>query len=173
MTSYSRRIPEEKGTDCMRSKLPHILPVLIVTLLLTANGWGSEKPVHEEVPYFTNKDIQQYKSPAESNPPVADRDRRAEKEDRSRKIKEDREKEYWCKKAAPYRKKIDSTRDEIRATENELSESSLTLKKKKALRRKLESSKRKLKSSERDLGGLEEEAYRKRIPPGWLRCQFE
>jgi hypothetical protein len=173
MTSYSRRIPEEKGTNCMRFKLPHILPVLTVTLLLTANAWGSEKTVREEIPYFTNKDIQQYKNPAESNPPVAERDRKPEKEDRSRKTKEDHEKEYWCKKTAPHRKKIDSRRDEIRATENELSESSLTLKKKKALSRKLESSKRKLKSSERDLGDLEEEAYRKGIPPGWLRCQFE
>ena len=157
----------------MRSGLPHILPVLTVTLLLAANAWGGENTGHEEIPYFTNKDIQQYKSPAESYPPVTERDRKAEKDDRSRKIKEDHEKDYWCKKAAPYRKKIDSTRDEIHATEIELSESSLTLKKKKALSRKLESSRRKLKSSERDLGGLEEEAYRKGISPGWLRCQFE
>lgn len=157
----------------MRFKPPFLPSVLAFVLLLAASAWGSENTGQKEIPYFTNKDIRQYKQPSEGEIPVTERDRKTEKDERSQKIKEDREKEYWCKKAAPYRKKIDRTRDEIQATEKELSESSLTPKKKKTLNRKLQSSRRKLQSSERDLSDCEEEAYRKGIPPGWLRCQFE
>jgi hypothetical protein len=128
----------------MRVKPTSLPSVLTFVLILAASTWGSENTVQEEIPYFTNKDIRQYKQPSDGEIPVTDGDRKTEKDKRSQKIKEDREKEYWCKKAGPYRKKIDRTRDEIQATEKALSESSLTPKKKKTLNRKLQSSRKKL-----------------------------
>lgn len=92
---------------------------------------------------------------------------------------EQKEKEFWCKKAIQHKKKMGKAQDEIKEAEKklaELEESNLPdAKKKKAVKKTqkdLSDAKKQLKYAERDLSELEDAAHRKGIPPGWLRCQF-
>jgi uncharacterized protein (DUF3084 family) len=94
--------------------------------------------------------------------------------------KEKEDKEYWCKKAAQHRKKIEKAQEEIKEAEKKLSETEniglQDAKKKKnhkQAQKNLDRAKKQLKDSEKELRELEDEAHRKGIPPGWLRCQFE
>lgn len=122
--------------------------------------------------YFTNEDLEKYKGQHEntmaeqSEPP---------KQERAARNREDREKEYWCKKASPYARKIDGLKEDLRLAEQRVSDSQTKSARKKstALHSKMENSRRKLKEAQRDLEELENEAYRKGVPQGWLRCQFE
>ncbi|MDP2753171.1 MAG: hypothetical protein Q8P40_02140, partial [Nitrospirota bacterium] len=103
-------------------------------------------------------------------------DKATEKSEKAQKIKEEQEKEYWCKKTIQYKNKIEKIKEEIAEAEKELSgENSMYLsyKEKKAIQKKIKSEKKKLKYAENDLAEFEDEAHRKGIPPGWLRCQFE
>ncbi len=138
---------------------------------------------------FTNQDIEKYKKPSDSEPQSTkiDRtiDKTSERREKAEKIKEEREQEYWCKKATVYKRRIEKAQDKVEEAEKELSElqnaepltsiqkKRATEKKIKELQKKLERGRKQLKYAERDLSDLEEEAHRKRIPPGWLRCQFE
>jgi len=157
----------------MRFKLHLVWPVLLCTALFGINAWGTEEATLKKTSSFTNEDIEKYKNPPESKSPAAGKDRKTEKDERAQKISEEREKEHWCKKAAPYKRKVDDTREEIRETEKELSESTLSKKRHKTLEKKLALCRKKFRSAEQDLGDIEAEAHRKGIPPGWLRCQFE
>lgn len=96
-----------------------------------------------------------------------------------KKTKEQKDKEYWCKKATAYREKIEKAQAEIKEAEKRLSETEgtdlLDAKKKKGIKKSqkdLTRAKKQLKEAERELNKLEDEAHRKGIPPGWLRCQF-
>jgi septal ring factor EnvC (AmiA/AmiB activator) len=93
-------------------------------------------------------------------------------------------KEYWCKKASVLQRAIDKARDNVRYEEEKLkraknSRPSMSYKQQKSyeariseLERKVERAKNSLNYAEKDLQDLENEAHRKSIPPGWLRCQF-
>jgi hypothetical protein len=99
--------------------------------------------------------------------------------------KERQQQEYWCKKATQYERKVEIAQDEVKETEKELSElkdasfqgnsrkKKSTEKNIRSTQKKLEGAKKRLKYAERDLSDLGDEAHRKDIPPGWLRCQFE
>lgn len=139
----------------------------------------------EEIPVFTNQDIEKYKKPSDSKPPVTKIDKTVEKRERLQRIKEEQEGEYWCKKATDYKRRIERAQDEVEEVEKELSklqniEPLTSTKKKRAtekrikeLQKKLGRERKQLRYAERDLSDLEDEAHRKEIPPGWLRCQFE
>jgi hypothetical protein len=129
---------------------------------------------------FTNQDIEKYKKPSDSEPQSTkiDRtiDKTSERREKAEKIKEEREREYWCKKATQYRRNIDKIKEEIAETEKALSGESgekLFHKKKKGLKKKLQRDNKRLKYARQDLAEIEDEAHRNKIPPGWLRCQFE
>ncbi|MCL4476034.1 MAG: hypothetical protein M1508_07400 [Nitrospirae bacterium] len=159
----------------MSFKFLPILLIISVVLLFSVIAWGEDSTVQKEVPVFTNQDVEKYKNPSDSGPRTVRTDRTAEIKEKAQKIKKEREKEYWCKKATQYRKKIEMANDDIAEAEKELSgESSvLSYKKKRVAQDKLNKAKRRLKYAEKDLAEIEEEARRKEIPPGWLRCQFE
>lgn len=153
-------------------KLLLILSVIFAIGFFSITGWGEDSPVQKEVPVFTNQDIEKYKKSSDSKPPVAKVDKTEEKRERLQVIKEDHEKEYWCKKATLYKRKTEKARDEVSEIEKELS-ADIGHKKKTALEKKLKNSRKKLKYAEKDLAEIEDEAHRGKIPPGWLRCQFE
>ncbi len=130
----------------------------------------------EEGPRFSNQDLEKYRSPADSS--VVPGTVRAEERNRTAKRDEQKEKTYWCRKASEYQKKIDRAKDEVKDSEKLASDdrNGTTLREHKpgkADRKKYEQAKRQLREAERDLSYLEEEAHRKDVPPGWLRCQFE
>lgn len=158
----------------MSYKFLIVLLIVSVVGLFSVTADGEVSSVQKETPYFTNEDIEKYKKPSDSESQTPKIDKAAEKS--SQKIKEEREKEYWCKKATQYKKKIERAQEEIAETEKELSGVNgipLGYKEKKAIIKKLKNAKKQLKYAERDLGDLEDEAHSKGIPPGWLRCQFD
>lgn len=154
-------------------------------LLFLVSAMGEESTVRKETPVFTNQDIEKYKKPSDSKPLRVKTDRTAGKKERAEKIKEGFEKEYWCKKATDYRRRIEKAQDDVREVEKEISELQntgppTTAKKKKSaeekikkLQKGLERARKQLRFAERVLSDFEDEAHRKEIPPGWLRCQFE
>lgn len=152
--------------------------IFTVSLVLLPPVWamGQNETAQKEPPVFTNQDIEKYKQPSDSKFHPVKTDRTAEKKAKAEKIKEEQEKESWCKKANSYKKKIDKIKDEITEAEKELSEEKgvdLSYKKKKEVQKRLHNARKHLKYAEKDLSELEDEAHRNGIPPGWLRCQFE
>lgn len=158
----------------MSLKAIHILlSICIVVLFSTAIN------AQQSVPYFSNEDIEKYKSPSD-NKTTKIKTEAVETKKKAEKIKEQKEKEYWCKRATEYKKKIEKAREDVEETEKKLAEIEGNplpdAKSKKALKQlnsKLKKSKKQLRNAERDLSDFEDEAHRKGIPPGWLRCQFD
>jgi exonuclease VII large subunit len=103
------------------------------------------------------------------------------KED-TEKIEERQEKEYWCKRVAYHRKRIENAQYEVDKEAELLSElrdefsmetgrdKNFIEKKINKTRDKLASAQKLLKDRESDLTRLEDEARRKKIPSGWLQC---
>lgn len=141
---------------------------------------GAESSLEEQPQIFTNQDIEKYIGPSDSKATdtktVSREDREEVRNKKNQSIREEREKEYWCKKALAYKKKIKKADDDVKETENKISEESrknLHADKKTALlQKRLEKARKKVEYAEADLGELEDEAHRKGVPPGWLRCQF-
>jgi len=93
--------------------------------------------------------------------------------------KEKEDKEYWCKRANAHRNKIEKAQSEIAETEEKLAKlkdaASREAGKKsdiKKAEKRLKEVERQRKENEKGMSRLEDEAHRKGIPPGWLRCQF-
>ncbi len=150
-----------------------ILLLVVSVGLFSVSAFGEDK---KEAPLYTNQDIEKYKRPSNSKTGVVRTDKTSEKSGKSQKLKEEHEKEYWCKTATSYKRKIEKVKDDIAEAEKELSgESSMHIsyKKKKAIQNKITKSMKQLRYAEKDLAEFEGEAHRKEVPPGWLRCQFE
>ncbi|BCB95220.1 hypothetical protein JZK55_01420 [Dissulfurispira thermophila] len=167
------------------------LTICIVTLFSTTIN------AQLDAPYFSNEDIEKYKSHSDNKmsetkartagSPESRRlsGMRIETKEKAEKTRGHKEKEYWCKRATFYKNKIERAESEIAAAEGkltELKEAALreTGKKRriieadiKKIEKKLKEIKRKRKENEKDLNRLEDEAHRKNIPSGWLRCQFD
>jgi hypothetical protein len=130
----------------------------------------------QDIPTFSNKDLERYKSPTDETPAPATRQTASKR--RTARNDQQREKDYWCSRAQAYQKKIDRAQDKVKDVEQLASDESggqafTESRLKKPTRRKYERAKKELKEAERELRYLEEDAHRKDIPPGWLRCQFE
>jgi hypothetical protein len=144
-------------------------------LLFSVSARGEDGTVQKETPTFTNQDIEKYKKPSDSEPLPVKTDRTAENRGKLLKAKEQHEKEYWCKTATRHKKKIEKAQEDIAEAEKGLSgeDGPLSYKKRSALQNRLKNAKRRLKYEEKELAEIEDEAYRKGVPPGWVRCQFE
>lgn len=159
-----------------------LFAVFFVNLICCAGAYGAEGPSEEQPRIFTNQDIEKYKGPsvvkAKTDTRTVSRDdmERA-RNNKKQSIREDQEKEYWCKKASAYKKKIKIADDDVKEAEKEIAQESSKGshggKKTAQLQKKLEKARKKVEYAEADLGELEDEAHRKGVPPGWLRCQFE
>jgi hypothetical protein len=129
----------------------------------------------QDIPTFSNKDLEKYKSPSDNAPMPAP----APKVETTRtSTQQQREEMYWCRKAREYQKKIDRAQEKVKDAERLASEESggqafTESRMKKPTRRKYEKAKKELKEVRRELQYLEEDAHSKDVPPGWLRCQFE
>jgi predicted DNA binding CopG/RHH family protein len=152
-----------------------------LTLLLSISGWlffgaliGKTSAVEGEAPSFTNQDIEKYRQPSDSRNSPAKPAGAEVKRESSAQVQKQKESDVWCRKAASYRKEIERDQNDVKDLEKALDELNDTKgKKKMSIERKLKKAKIRLRDSERDLAELDDEAYRKGIPPGWLRCQFD
>lgn len=132
----------------------------------------------EQSPVYSNRDIEKFRQPQDSGRVEAKRDTREERRLDSRQAKDSQERERWCKRANEQKKEIEKARHDVQSAEKALNreeEKDLRSdgKKSRHLKDKLELAKRKLANEERDLNDIENEAHRKGIPPGWLRCQVD
>jgi flagellar biosynthesis GTPase FlhF len=144
----------------------------IATLLqLPATGTAQEHP-----PAYSNRDIEKYKQPSDSRP--VETKKSNSKEERkmdARTAKDNLERERWCKRTTAQKKKIEKTKYDVQTTEKALRREEERdfhgTKKSKQMRDRLDQQKRKLAAEEGELNDIENEARRKSVPPGWLRCQ--
>lgn len=152
-----------------------------VAFLLSISSWifsglvaGKAGAAQEEVPYFTNDDIEKYRQPSDDSNSAAKPTGTGTKRASSAQLEKQKEGASWCKKATSYRKVIEKDQEDISDLEKALEElSGAESKKKKNIEKRLGKAKKHLRNSERELAELDDEAYRKGVPPGWLRCQFE
>jgi predicted nucleic acid-binding Zn-ribbon protein len=140
--------------------------------LFTGAGFCEDKPRS-----FTNDDIDNYRMPSDNSPQEQRKTAPSAIKDESRKARGKQEQEYWCKRANVVKRKIEKADRELREREEEISheqsKSVRTSRKMNTLQSRLKKAKDHLSSAERDLSDIENEAHRKSIPPGWLRCQFD
>ena len=148
-----------------------ILVIALMSSSLYAAADSSGQPLS-----FSNKDLEPYENSGDrtqSAEPKNSEFRKTKAED----SREEREKEYWCKKAAPQRKKIQQLKEEISEKERELTEENtgVAVKNRKTRTRDkaLSKTRKRLKDAEGKFSDLADEAHRKGVPMGWLRCQFE
>jgi len=168
----------------MISRFSVFLCVIFIVTLFAANVGESDTAGQKEGQVFSNKDLETYKNPSDNKVPGPKPEKREGKKDGLKEIREELEREQWCKQATVLRRKIEKAQDEVTESEDKLSvekEAGLQkdIKKKKAADRKLkrlqqdlDRDKKRLRYAEKDLADLEEEARRKGVLPGWLRCQW-
>jgi hypothetical protein len=151
-----------------------------LVLLLGISGWLfavlsiGRVWAAQEAPYFTNQDVERYREPSDksgSAPKLSETGTRKEAAARSQQRKEA---ESWCRKAGHCRKRIEKDQEDVQELEKALDDlKDAKGKKRTSIEKKLAKTRKHLRNSEKDLAELEDEAHRKGIPPGWLRCQFE
>jgi|MudIll2142460700_1097286.scaffolds.fasta_scaffold03828_5 DNA polymerase III alpha subunit (gram-positive type) len=141
--------------------------------LFPPTGTAQEQP-----PVYSNRDIEEYKLPSDSHPvEIKKRETREGRNMDARAAKDNLERERWCKRATAQKKKIEKTQYDVQTTEKALKREEERdfhgTKKSKQLRNKLEQEKRKFAAAEGEMNDIENEAHRKGVPPGWLRCQVD
>ncbi len=174
MKQLMRFIDQKEGDVKRLFRLRALVPIISIPVLFCTPAFAEKNPsAPEDGPYFSNKDLEQYKMSSDKGTADAKTTRTGTKEEKAKGSRENQEQEYWCKKATSYKRKIERGHDEISETEKELSAKGLNRSKKVTLEKRLGKLKKEVAYTEEDLSDLEDEAHRKNIPPGWLRCQFE
>jgi hypothetical protein len=157
-----------------------LLAVLSLSLILCDASTAENKPR-----IFTNEDLSKRGTPNVSEPAAGQTHTRSAANNKNTytKASSDKGKERWCKKGRLYQNRV----DEAKAYLNEAVRKYAEAKEKAAARspkkkRKLQKAevsdsgvrkaRLKLERAEKRLLDIEQEAHRKNIPPGWLRCQF-
>lgn len=157
--------------SCSWALLPLAL-IVAVLFLFTGAGFCEEKPLS-----FSNDDIEKYRNPSDNRPQEQKKTAPSVKKDGGKKTREKQEQEYWCKRATIAKKEIEKAGRDVREREEDIlreqSKSVRTSRKMNTLQSRLKKAKDRLSSAERDLSDIENEAHRKGIRPGWLRCQFD
>ncbi len=150
-----------------------LAPIIPALVLFCTTVYGEKSPSAQgDAPYYSNKDLDQYEMSSDKRNGDAKTIEKT-KQKKAKVNRENKEQEYWCKKATSYKRKIERGQDEISEMEKELSAEDLNRKKKVTLEKKLRKLRKEVAYTEKDLSDLEDEAHRKNVPPGWLRCQFE
>jgi hypothetical protein len=129
---------------------------------------------------YTNDDLEPYKRQYESEKKVTLQDERKEKHSKaSGRFRHVDQQEYWCKRGTAAQEKVDRAKEKLVKAEEYSSEMrSKEFRKRRygpkgaTPEQKLEKAKEALQSAERAYRKIDDEAHRKGIPPGWLRCQF-
>ena len=159
----------------MKNLFSHLLPLaLAFTLLFLFAGAGfcEDKPQT-----FTNDDIDKYRNPSDNRIQEQRKTTPSTKKDENKIAREKQEQEYWCKRATTAKRKIENAGRDVREREADISREESkdvrTSRKMNTLQGRLKKAKDQLSSAEGDLNDIENEAHRKGIRPGWLRCQFD
>lgn len=156
---------------CFRALGPLTL-IAALLFLFTEAGFSQEKHLS-----FTNEDIEKYRRPSDNKLHEQKRAAPPEKMIEDSKSRGKQEQEYWCKRASFAKRKVEKAVQDVREREEEItleqSKTVRTSRKNATQQSRLRKAKDHLFAAERDLNDMENEAHRKGIPPGWLRCQFD
>ena len=160
------------------------LCVFFIVSLFAVNVKGSDGPEQKEGKTFTNKDLETYKNPSDNPTWAPKAEKKEDKNDGLKKLHEEFEREQWCKRATVLKRKIEKAQDEVEDKEEKVADlkkehsgadskrQPAYAKRIKRFEKDLEKSHKKVKYAQKDLDDLEEEARRKGVLPGWLRCQW-
>ncbi|MDP2157488.1 MAG: hypothetical protein Q8K68_07260 [Nitrospirota bacterium] len=155
--------------------LRYLLVGIIIALFVVSvadNSFCEEKPVS-----YTNDDIDKYRRPSDNRPQEQRRTTTSVKKDENKKAREKQDQDYWCKRATAAKRKIEHAGRDVRERQEDISREQSkdirTSRKMSTLQGRLKKAKDQLSSAEGDLSDIENEAHRKGIRPGWLRCQFD
>lgn len=171
MTSRWVRTDEERIDD-MKKTLAGLL-FIAAAAQFPLTGSAQEQP-----PVYSNRDVEKYKLPSDKKPvEIKKRDTREDRKMDARAAKDNLERERWCKRTTAQKKKIDKAAYDVQTTEKAIRREEEKdfhgTKKSKQLQDRLVQEKRKLAVEEEALSDIENEAHRKGVPPGWLRCQVD
>jgi FtsZ-interacting cell division protein ZipA len=148
-----------------------VLFIVVAALFPAAGSAG------EEQPYFTNKDIEKYSKSPDAQPDKQKKDAQEERKSSARLAKDKQEQERWCKLANDQREKIEKAQYEVTKAEKDLAREKKKDprpgKKNTKVQDRLDKARHLLSLEKKKLDDLENEAHRKGVPPGWLRCQFD
>lgn len=143
--------------------------LLIFTLFIWTNVFAGDAPV------FTNDNLDKYnkQKPMTVREEPKESDSKSDFKDEQKQQKNESDKEYYCKKASELRRKIESTKKGLEAARTEsASASGGAVNVAVSVTSSIAPFEAKLKDAELELAALEQEAHEKKIPAGWLRCQY-
>ncbi len=132
---------------------------------------------------YTNEDLKKER-PAQKQGRIDDQPdlkaSRAIKKRDPQKSSADSGKDKWCKNGTHLRNRVDGAKDSLKTAEKKQADAAARAEQRKKGRQKatavsdapVRKAKGNLARAEKQLSDLEQDAHRKGIPPGWLRCQF-
>jgi len=149
------------------------------TLLFVTFIIGSQVSADDSKVY-TNKDLKSYERQYALEKKTTMKNEQREKRRKiSRQHRHVDEQEYWCERGMAAQEKVERAKEKLAKVEEHYSEKRFKqFQKGKSGSKvatsedKLEKAKEDLQSAERVYRKIDDEAHRKGIPPGWLRCQF-
>ena len=148
----------------------------LIFIFLLIGSWASG----DETRVYTNEDLGPYESQYESEKKITAQGKHREKHRKTAgRHRHVDEQEYWCKRGTDAQEKVDRAKEKLAKVEEYSSEKRFKqFQRGKSGRtgttpeQKLEKAKDDLQQAERTYRKIDDEAHRKGIPPGWLRCQF-
>lgn len=160
-----------------------VKPLLLVLVLLLFPGVGAAESgnvpnENEKTPVFREGDLKRYTGPEHDQSFEGVKRRSSTKKDSSAtRDRETKERDRWCRQAAKLKRRIEQAGAEVKELKSSLREAEQagegSKKEVARLKKRLEKARHSLREEEEELGFLEEEAHRKGVPPGWLRCQAD
>jgi hypothetical protein len=153
------------------------LPFAGFLFIVTAAAFPATGTAQDQVPAYSNSDVERFRQPSDSRPAQPMKETKGERKADARTAKDNIERERWCKRATAQRDEIEKAQYEVQVSEKKLRQEEKKDfhggKKTKQLQERLALAKRKLAGEEKELTDIENEAHRKGVPPGWLRCQVD
>jgi type IV secretory pathway VirB10-like protein len=153
--------------------------LIFATSLFLCPASAEENKAH----VFTNEDLKRHRQTetraSVNNSPS--KESATEKKRHSIKTSGDSGKDKWCKNGTHYQNRVDAAKAAIKGAEAKRAEAETKADRNKTAKRKaaaavsdasVRKAKNNLERAEKQLSDLEQDAHRKGIPPGWLRCQF-
>lgn len=147
---------------------------ILIIFMICSGASGDDTRV------YTNDDLEPYERQYEPEKQITPYGKHREKYRKtpSRRRHVDQQ-EYWCKRGTDAQEKVDLAKEKLAKAEEYSSEKRFKqFQRGKSKSReatpdqKLEKARENLMLAERAYRKIDDEAHRKGIPPGWLRCQF-
>ncbi len=132
---------------------------------------------------YTDSDLQKYRNPADSNRNAVSSPREKAASGRNLSDRQDQEKASWCKEGTKRSRMVEQAKHRVSTSEAAVAKKQEEADRKPGdrnaakrlsdARKKLAKDQEALAREDAELASLETRAYRKGVPPGWLKCNTE